>query len=205
VVADEVRRLAERSGRATKEIAALIAEVQTSTKDAVAAMGSGAAEVETGTLLAARSGAALDEIASSVTATRAAVDRIATAIASMSTASSDATGAMFEVAEIGEGNLAAVTTMAASADLVARSVDSIAAVSEENAAAAEQVSAATEEMSAQAEEVSASAQALSEMADRLDAIVGRFQLTHEAETPAQASDRILVERRRADDWKQRSA
>ena len=41
VVADEVRKLAERSSRATKEIAALISEVQKGTSDAVAAMSAG--------------------------------------------------------------------------------------------------------------------------------------------------------------------
>ena len=48
VVADEVRKLAERSSRATKEIAALIAEVQTETEAAVKAMAAGAGEVAVG-------------------------------------------------------------------------------------------------------------------------------------------------------------
>ena len=205
VVADEVRRLAERSGRATKEIAALIAEVQASTKEAVAAMNSGATEVESGTRLAEQSGAALDEIASSVAATRAAVERIATAIASMWTASTGVSGEMTEVAAIAEGNLAAVARMTASADLVSRSVELAAAVSEQNSAAAEEVSAATEEMSAQAEEVAASAQALSEMADRLDEIVGRFRIVSVDEAATQEREGTVVKRRRADDWKMRTA
>ncbi len=205
VVADEVRRLAERSGRATKEIAALIAEVQASTKEAVAAMNSGATEVESGTRLAAQSGAALDDIASSVAATRAAVERIATAIRAMSTASTGVSGEMGEVSSIAEANLEASMRMAITADLVARSVDSIAAVSEQNSAAAQEVSAATEEMSAQSEEVSASAQALSEMADRLDAIVGRFQLVSVDAASAEAAEGTIVKRRRADDWKLRTA
>jgi len=205
VVADEVRRLAERSGRATKEIAALIAEVQATTKDVVAAMSTGAAEVELGTRLAAKSGAALDEIASSVAATRAAVERISTAIGEMSAASSGVTAEMTEVAAIAEANHAAATTMTSSAGIVSRSVESIAAVSEQNSAAAQEVSAATEEMSAHAEEVSASAQALSEMADRLDAIVARFRMAPADGTSVQTRAEVVVRRRRADDWQRRTA
>ena len=76
VVADEVRKLAERSRAATKEIATLIAEVQKGTAEAVPAMQVGAREVETGSDLAERSAAALDEIAGAVAASNAAVARI---------------------------------------------------------------------------------------------------------------------------------
>src|SRR5476649_1134858 len=48
VVADEVRKLAERSSRETKQIALLIAQVQTGTQDAVSAMETGSAKVEHG-------------------------------------------------------------------------------------------------------------------------------------------------------------
>jgi methyl-accepting chemotaxis protein len=205
VVADEVRRLAERSGRATKEIAILIAEVQASTRQAVTAMGVGSTEVEAGSHLAAKSGDALDEIATSITATRAAVERIATAIGEMSSASSGVTIEMSEVAAIAEANLEAATRMADTAGLVSRSVESIAAVSQENSAAAQEVSAATEEMSAQAEEVSASAQALSDMADGLDAIVGRFQLASRSAAAAAEPGSTIVPRRRAGDWRARTA
>src|SRR5260221_13945534 len=46
VVADEVRKLAERSGRETKQIADLIRDVQSATEHAVTAMQAGAAKVE---------------------------------------------------------------------------------------------------------------------------------------------------------------
>jgi methyl-accepting chemotaxis protein len=62
VVADEVRKLAERSGRETRQIADLIGEVQSSTQDAVAAMHLGAARVREGSEKAEQAGTALDEI-----------------------------------------------------------------------------------------------------------------------------------------------
>ena len=176
VVADEVRKLAERSGRATKEIASLIAEVQKGTSDAVAAMSAGSAEVEQGSRLAVENRAALDEIATAVTATKTAVGRITGSVDAMAKASSSVVEAMDEIARISAETTEASVTMTAGAESVAGSVGSMAAVSEENSAAAEQVSAATQEMSAQAEEVVSSAAALSEMAARLDELVARFRL-----------------------------
>jgi methyl-accepting chemotaxis protein len=198
VVADEVRKLAERSGRATKEIASLIAEVQKGTEEAVRAMTIGAAEVEAGAALAVESKTALDEIALAVAATKTAVGRITASVGAMGKASAGVVAAIDEIAGIAEGNNAAAATMTSSASSVARSIESIAAVSQENSAAAEEVSAATEQMSAQAEEVVASAQSLAAMAATLDELVARFRLE---EGTGRTADAKLVQRRRAADWK----
>lgn len=62
VVADEVRKLAERSARATKDITSLIKGIQVETSEAVTVMEEGTREVEEGTKLADQAGAALREI-----------------------------------------------------------------------------------------------------------------------------------------------
>jgi methyl-accepting chemotaxis protein len=175
VVADEVRKLAERSSRATKEIATLIAEVQAGTNQAVQAMNAGAAVVEQGAAMAAQAGSSLDEIADAVEATQAAVGRITTAVDAMNLASNGVVAASDAIATIAARTNSAAASMTASADTVSRSVQAIAAISEENSASAEEVSAATEEMSAQAEEVVASAATLADMARTLDELVARFR------------------------------
>jgi methyl-accepting chemotaxis protein len=66
VVADEVRKLAEHSRNATKDIAALIKAIQAETNDAVVVMEEGTKEVEIGAKLADSAGRALDAISTVV-------------------------------------------------------------------------------------------------------------------------------------------
>ena len=64
VVAEEVQRLAERSGEATKQIAAIVKTIQTDTHDAVAAMEHSTQGVVEGAKLSDAAGQALNEISS---------------------------------------------------------------------------------------------------------------------------------------------
>ena len=62
VVADEVRKLAERTSKATQEIAGMIKHIQKDTDGAVQSMQQGTKEVENGRMLAERAGDSLREI-----------------------------------------------------------------------------------------------------------------------------------------------
>jgi len=62
VVADEVRKLAERTTKATKEIAGMIKKIQVDTKGAVDSMDEGTKKVDAGIVLADKAGASLREI-----------------------------------------------------------------------------------------------------------------------------------------------
>jgi methyl-accepting chemotaxis protein len=79
VVADEVRKLAERTSHATKEISDTIRAMQTETKKAVASMEEGVNEVSSGTKEAAKSGEALKEILSQITRVTGEINQIAVA------------------------------------------------------------------------------------------------------------------------------
>jgi methyl-accepting chemotaxis protein len=67
VVADEIRKLAERAAKATKDVGALIRTVQTETQEAVAAMEEGTREVEAGYQVTIRAEQHLKEIAGTST------------------------------------------------------------------------------------------------------------------------------------------
>ncbi|MSM38004.1 MAG: HAMP domain-containing protein [Geobacter sp.] len=79
VVADEVRALAERTTKATREIGEMIKAIQNETKAAVAAMDEGVREVESGTMEASKSGEALQAILEQINAVNMQVSQIATA------------------------------------------------------------------------------------------------------------------------------
>ena len=79
VVADEVRKLAERTSHATKEISDTIKAMQTETKKAVSSMEEGVNEVGIGTTEAAKSGEALAEILGQINKVAAEINQIAVA------------------------------------------------------------------------------------------------------------------------------
>jgi methyl-accepting chemotaxis protein len=187
VVADEVRKLAERSGRETKQIAELIAQVQTGTRDAVGAMDNGAAKVELGSQKAAQAGQALDEILKSVQDTVRQVGEIASSSRQMAGGARSVTDSMHSISAVVEESSAATEEMAAQASSVTSSIQSIAAVSEQQSAATEQVSASTEEMSAQVEQMAAQAQELAATAAQLKELVSRFKLDGHAATAMSGS------------------
>ena len=177
VVADEVRKLAEKSTGATKEIAELIRGIQATIAEAVRAMDEGAAEVETGVARANQAGEVLQQILQAAEAVNRQVADIAHAAKAMEAAANEMVAANDTVSAVVEENTAATEQMAASSGEVTQSIEGIASISQENSAAAEQVTAAAEEMSAQVEEVTASAHSLAEMAQALQAVVAQFRLT----------------------------
>jgi methyl-accepting chemotaxis protein len=177
VVADEVRKLAEKSASATREITALVKDIQRTVSDAVAAMNEGAVEVERGSAQANLAGQALEEILLAAQEVNHQVAGIEGAARQMDGLSQDlvtATGAVRGVVEI---NLEATQAVRTGSSEVTEAIENIASVSEENSAAVEEVSASAEEISVQVDEVRASARTLAEMAAALQQVVSRFQLS----------------------------
>jgi methyl-accepting chemotaxis protein len=176
VVADEVRKLAERSSLATKEIGTLIKGIQKTVNEAVGAMKASASEVEAGVLRANSAGAVLNNILVAAESVYQQAEDAGNAAAKVSAAATELVEAVDAVSAVIEENTAATEEMAANSSELTLSIENIASVSEENSASVEEVSASTEEVSAQVEEVSASATSLMEMAQQLSQVVSRFKL-----------------------------
>lgn len=176
VVAEEVRKLAERSAESTREIGLLIGNIQMAVDAAVAAMQEGTEHVVSGTELAGNARQALDEIIEAISMTDELARSITAVAQQMADMSPAMTAAMTEMASVTEENTAATEEMAASSDQVVRSMDDVAAISEETAAGTEQVSASVEEVNAAATDMKSSVEALTELATDLQKLVGPFRL-----------------------------
>ena len=148
VVAEEVRKLAEQSQEAAKQISGLIAEIQGDTDSAVVAMDDGTKEVRIGAEVVNDAGRAFQEIHKSI-------NEVSTQMREIS---------------------AAIQQMAGGSQQVVSSVREIDSISRETAGQAQNVSAATEEQSATMEEIAASSRVLAKMAADLTQAVGMFKI-----------------------------
>jgi len=100
VVADEVRKLAERTSKATKEIATMIQSIQEETKSAVVAMKSGTKQVEAGVETTTQAGSSLHEIIQSAEQVGDMVTHIATAATEQSSATEEVNANIEQIAKI---------------------------------------------------------------------------------------------------------
>jgi methyl-accepting chemotaxis protein len=176
VVADEVRKLAERSQAATKEIADLISGIQSGVEDTVVAMEKGTKEIDGGYDLANQAGQSLDDILARSRDVGIQVEQISSAAQQLTAMSTEMVKLSDSISAIVEENTATTEEMAATAKGVTQSIESVAGVAEENSAATEQVSAAAEEISAQMQQVVASGTALSMMATDFEKMVALYKL-----------------------------
>lgn len=148
VVAEEVRKLAEQSQEAAKQIATLINEIQVDTDQAVVAMGEGTREVKIGSEVINTAGRTFTEIVELV-------EQVSTQVKDIA---------------------AAIQNMASGSQQIVYSVRDINRLSNAAADEAQTVSAATEEASASMEEIASSSQSLTRMAQELQEAVSKFRV-----------------------------
>lgn len=115
VVADEVRKLAERTGNSTQEISAMISKIQQGTQRAAQEMEAGVKRVTDGVDLAHRAGDSVTGIRDSADRASRAVDDINLALREQSVAARDIAQKVERIAQGSEENSASVQRTAASA------------------------------------------------------------------------------------------
>jgi len=100
VVADEVRKLAERTTSATKEIASMIQTIQDETKKSVEAMRQGTIKVDAGVDAANKAGQALSQIIENADALQDMITHIATAATEQSAATEEVNNNMEQISKM---------------------------------------------------------------------------------------------------------
>lgn len=148
VVAEEVRKLAEQSQEAAKQIEVLITEIQRDTDEAVAAMSSGTQEVRNGTEAVNEAGQSFVRILETVNV----------------------------INEQSVGIAKTIDELAVGTRRIVSSIQEIDQVGKEVSAEAQSVSAATEEQAASMQEIAASSRALSILAQELHGIGVQFKI-----------------------------
>jgi methyl-accepting chemotaxis protein len=116
VVADEVRSLAARTSASTQEIAAMVARIQHSTREAVSSMEAGVAQVDKGMAVTAEVERAIREILEATLSTTQLVNDITRTIGEQSLASNEIAHQVEMIAGMSEGNSRVIGQTATTTD-----------------------------------------------------------------------------------------
>lgn len=179
VVADEVRKLSERSTSSTKEISELVSRIQVTVREAVSAMEASSTEVDSGVLKAERSGESLKNILQSAEMVNTQAGQAAKVANQIGVSASELKQSMQQMAQVVDENRSEAAEMAANSIVANEAIENIASISEESNAAIEEVSASTEEVSAQVSEFKSSVNQVVEMMQELRKASNNFKLEKE--------------------------
>ncbi len=125
VVADEVRKLAERTGKATKEIEKMIARIQGETDEVVMLMEDGNSKIKQGVQLSENTGVALKSIIHSILEVQGMVQQIAVASEQQSTGARQITSGASNLSSASQEMSATVSGIAQTSELLSEQTENL--------------------------------------------------------------------------------
>jgi methyl-accepting chemotaxis protein len=176
VVADEVRKLAERSSIATGEISKILGDIKRETLLAAEAMRSSSASMDSGIAVSQRASHALASVGNAITTTTSVAEMLAGQAREMRAASTRVTQSMSSASAAVEENAAAAAEMRSTTEHVTAAMVPVAATASANAAAAEEAAVSTRQLVAGIAEIDATARSSRDQAHHLEELVARFTI-----------------------------
>jgi methyl-accepting chemotaxis protein len=176
VVADEVRKLADKSTQATHEISQLIKDIQLTVKEAVNAMQASSEEVVKGVTQVQKSGQALGEIRDSALDGRSLGEKIASATHQMNSMADSLVSSMEQIYTFADNNSNTTEKISTRVAGITREIESIANISEDHNSAIENLSESTYVINQKISEVAEAAARLEKSAQDLSDVVHQFRL-----------------------------
>jgi methyl-accepting chemotaxis protein len=177
VVADEVRKLADGSGRATKEIAAHIGSTQSVIAQVTGVMKRLDARLEDSVRSTDSASDALRDIVSTVKDANGQISQISSVTRSMSENTFRVIRSIEEITKSVGANLAATKQMASHSGEVSHAFDAITSISSQNASSVEVLTYVNAEITSAAERILASVDEMNRRAAAIDGEFGRYTIS----------------------------
>jgi methyl-accepting chemotaxis protein len=174
VVADEVRKLAERSSMATKEISKILSDIKRETVTAATAMRSSADSMDSGIDVSQRASRSLETVSTAIATTKNVAELLAVRALEMRGASMRVSENMASASAAVEGNAAAAAEMRSTTDHVQSAMIPVAQTASQNVATAQNVSESTQALALGLKEIDSTAGALRDQAFQLASLASKF-------------------------------
>jgi len=186
VVADEVRKLAERSSLATKEISKILSAIKAETLVAADAMRSSTSSMDSGIAVSERASRSLATVATAIEATTMVAEALSAQAREMRDASTHVTENMSSASAAVDENAAAAAQMRNTTDHVTAVMVPVAGTASQNASAAAEAAVSTRQLALGIAEIEATSRALRDQAEQLERLVAKFTYAASGSAPVTA-------------------
>jgi methyl-accepting chemotaxis protein len=207
VVADEVRKLAERSSLATRQISKILGDIKRETVAAATAMRSSTDVMDTGINVSQRASMALETVGQAIATTTDVAESLAVQVREMRDASLNVTRNMASTSAAVDENTAAAAEMRSTTEHVTKAMVPVAETATKNAETAQEAASATHRLASGMFSIDETVDALRAQAHQLAALVERFgaakvtaaevrgkQLAERSASPRQDAERAISPR-----------